>query len=476
MAYLGTVADSLMPPHQMRLVQNMDVDQIGFLVRTQGYQTAGSGTITGGEASTVITAHWHNPQTSANRRLVIFENVSGTANMEAFYLTGNMIGGGWTNKNLDFTAGVRVRAATFLGYLFAVNGTDTPKSWTGATGDSWGATNLTSVPNGHIVEPFRQQLYIVNTDTDTVNFSTIPTAGAITWPATNNFVVNPNDGSQIAAVRRLNNELIIAKRRFMYRYNGKALDNDPVLPYGAYSQEATVVFNGAFYFYDPNRRAIFAYAGGYPENISRPVAPFLKALTPTTNVYFREGLEFIEMVIPGTTTMADGTGLTFTNLALRYYPELQNWCVRTTPDALAAFTPYEESSERFYLGVNTSNTAYAMERSNLFNATAISFVVETPWYSVGNNPRVLGKLTDFAVFVENSGMLSAQYKTDLDDQWREIGQARKFVTEWAGINASFHRIKFRFTGNSGAAATVFDGFEMNFLFEGLEPDSETLNT
>lgn len=472
MAYEGTVADSLMPLHQMRYIQNMDTNQIGFLVGTKGYQQAGSGSI-GGGSSTVATAFWHVPVTSANQRLIVFENNSGATNMEAYYLTGSMIGGGWTNKALTFTAGVRVRAATFLGYVFAVNGTDSPKSWTGATGAAWGTTNLASAPNGHIVLQFRQQLYIINTDTDTVNFSSIPTAGAITWPAANNFVVNPNDGSQITAARVVNSEMVILKRRVMYRYNGSSLDSDPLLQYGTVSQESTIVYNGALFFYDPNRNAIFSYAGGYPENISRPIAPFLKAITPSTNVYFREGYDFVEMIIPGTITLENGTS--FTNLALRYFPELQTWCVRVTPIAFVASTPFEESAERFYLGVGSNNTAYAMERSNKFDTTPISYLVESRWYSVGDNPRVRARLAALAMIIDNAKSFSCQYKTNLDDQWQTLGTAKGYVTELPGVNADFNRIKLRFSGFSEHTPVVFDGFIMDMLYEGEESDSESLN-
>ena len=154
MADSSAVADSLMPSRQMRLVKNMDTDRVGYLVRRNGYSRLGSAQVVADKA--LLGLHHHTPTTAANNQIVAFCNQSNDSTAEAYYLSGST----WTNKALGFTASTKIRAVSFLGLIMAANGTDSPKSWDGSAGGSWGTTSLVSAPTGSLIETYKQQMIL----------------------------------------------------------------------------------------------------------------------------------------------------------------------------------------------------------------------------------------------------------------------------------------------------------------------------
>lgn len=466
MADYDSVADSMMPSTQMRLIVNMNEDRLGHLERRLGCVRLGSAEVIAG--NTMLGLHNHISSTAANSQIVAFINQANDTTAEAYYLSGST----WTNKALSFTADTKIRAVTFLNLIMAVNGTDAPKSWTGAAAAAWGTTSLVTAPTGSLIETYKQQVYIADTATDTVYFSSIPTGGAITWTtATDNFILNPNDGSSITALKRYAQELLIFKDDYLYRYNAVSTDADPIILYGTPVQEAVTVAAGVCWFYDANRSNIYGYAGGYPDPIGYPVQAFLKAI-PTSNftsVSMRGDDNHIELYIGDVTV----NNIAFTNVALRYRISSQTWTVRSYAHDFEQFKQYDDGTDLWVLGGTDDGHVLKMDSGNLDLTTDISYELETPWYTIGGNPALEFKLATFSAFVERaSGDLMVQYRTDEDETWQAIGNCRKYVSSWSGINAGFHRIKFRFTGRSATDPVIFDGFSMLIpLLEGVEKGS-----
>lgn len=469
MADQSVVADAMMPTTQLRRITNMDTDAIGVLTRRNGYSRLGSAQVIA--ANQILGLHYHVSTVSANTQMVAFVNQASDATAEAYYLSGST----WTNKALSFAANTKVRAITFLNLIMAVNGTTAPASWTGASGDAWGTTSLVSAPTGSLIESFRQQVYIGDPLTDTVYFSSIPSAGAITWnTADDNFRVNPNDGSRMTALKRYAQELLIFKKDYLYRFNGNATDPDPVLLYGTPSQEAVTVTSGGCYFFDANRRNFYVYAGGYPTPIGKPVRSFIQAI-PTSayaSVAAYSDDDHVEWFIGSVTV----DGIAFVNVGLRYTISTQTWVIRSYAHAFSVFAPYDDGTTLYVLGGTTEGSVVKMNTGNDDLTTPISYDLETQWYTVGGNPALLLRMAGFSAFVENAGSLQVQYKTDMKNDWTPLGACRGYVTSWSGLNADFHRVKFRFTGYSSADPTVFEGFALLLpLLEGLEKESMVFN-
>lgn len=460
MNYHGTIADSLMPNTQFRLLLNIDNDNIGFPTRRNGYARIGSAAVNG--TNPILGLIHHTPTTSANNQLVAFTNYTTVA--DSYYLSGTT----WTRKSLSFTASTKVRCVTFLDYLIAVNGVDNPKSWTGAAADAWGTTNLTSAPVGSFIETFRQQVYIGNTSTDKIQWSSIPTGGVITWPASgNDFLCNPNDGSRLTGMKRYGNELLIGKGNFIYRFNGSSIDPDPVIKNGFASQESIAVTPDTLWFFDGGAQGMFGYAGGYPTWISKAIDPFIKAI-PTSyhsSVSATSDNDHVEWFI-GSVTI---NGLTFTNCSARYTISTQLWSIRTYANSFNVFADYDDGTSKLRVGGTTVSDVVKMNTGNSDLGTGIDFRLETPWYIIGNNPAVLFKLSQFSTFIENSSSVQVSFKTDIDNTWRNIGTCRSFVNTWSGLNSNFHRIAFRFVGYSDADPMIFDGFSiLSSALEGID--------
>lgn len=454
------VADSMMPLSQVRLAYNLDTETIGFLKRRSGYSRLGSAAVV--TDSDILGLHHH---VGTNSQVVSFATNGST--MESYYLSGTT----WINKALGFAPDTRVHTVSFLDYVFAVNGTSNPRSWSGDASSSWGTNNLSSAPTGSLIALYKQQLYIGSTSTDQINFSSVPTSSAITWSASDNFILNPNDSSNLTAFVPFAQELIFWKDDYFYRYNASAVSAEPIMNYGTPSQESVLVEQGICWFYDANRRAIFAYAGGSPTLISQPVVSFVQAVPSgsATSVIGRSSNDTIEFFLGNLTV----NSVAFSNVAVRMHIPTQTWSIRSYANTFTAFAKYDDGTDRQFLGGTSVGDVVKMDSGNQDLSTDIEYRLETQWYSLGNNPAVLFRLGAFGVFVENAGSLSVQYKTDIDNTWRPIGSARGFVTSWDGINADFHKIKFRFVGVSSSDSVIFDGFSILApVLQGVETDTE----
>ena len=456
----SVLADPMMNPRQMRLIKNMDTDSMGFLTGRKGYTQLGDVVVSG---KTGLGLHHH---IGTNSQIVAFSNDAGDTAAESYYLSG----GTWTNKALGFTAGKKIRTVTFLDLLMAVNDTDSPKSWTGAAGDAWGTTSLVSAPTGSLIETYKQQVYIGNTTTDQVNFSSVPSAGAVTWAAADNFIANPNDGSNLTGLKRYAQQLLVFKEDYVYRFNGRSLDPDPVIFYGASSQEAILVAGSVCWFYDGKRNALLAYVGGYPNTVSKPIRPFLEAVPTSSHgdVKLRGDNDHVEAFI-GDVTVGS---LPFVNVSCRYVISTQTWVVRSYADSFSIFTDYDDGSTVFNLGFDNTGEVQKMDTGNTDDGAAIEYDVETAWLVLGGNPTNEFTLAAFSAFADFPQGLNVFFKTERDSTWRTIGAMRQYMTSWSGINESFHKIKFRFTGITSASQTIFEGYCLTVpLLEGMEIDT-----
>jgi len=447
-------SDALMSKEQMRLIVNMDTDAIGFLTGRNGYSRVGSAAVSAGNAGQGLLHH-----IGTTSQLMAF------VNNEAYQLVGST----WTNVPLGFSGGAKIRSLSFLDRIYAMNGTNTPRSYSGS--GSWGDTNLASAPTGSLCETYKQQMFIGNETSDRIDFSSVPdsTGTTITWPSGNNFLLNPNDGGDLTAIKRYGKEILFFKDNYTYRFNGRSADADPVIKHGTPSQETVVVTTGICFFYNHLLNAVLAYAGGYPTIISKPVRQFLKAI-PTSawgNLALRADDDHVELFMGDLTV----DNLTFANMSCRFTISTQTWVLRSYANEFRVFADYNDGTDLWNLGFTSVGDVVYMDNGNDDLGTAIAYDLQTPWLVLGNNPAVAQVLGGFAVFVENSRALTVFYQTDIDRTWRPIGTTSKLTESFTGINAKYHRIRFRFTGNNAAEPAIFAGYSMLIpVIEGIEKE------
>ena len=206
--------------------------------------------------------------------------------------------------------------------------------------------------------------------------------------------------------------------------------------------------------------------------VSKPVRSFLKAIPTSSleNVCLWGDEDHVEAHVGDVTV----DGVAFANVSVRYVISSQTWVVRSYAKEFRVFADYDDGTSFYHLGFTTDGNVVEMDTGNDDMGTNIAYDIQTAWIVLGGNPALEQKLAGFAAFMENARSMSVFFQTDMDRTWRPIGQVAKFVNSWSGINAAFHKIRFRFTGTSSGEPAIFDGFSMlTPLIEGVEKSSDS---
>lgn len=324
--------------NECELAVNYVLDRVGALQRRGGYDTRFLA-----EANKPINGMFAFYDASASTwRTVAVVNNSGDTNGVIKYLSGV-----WTDGKTNDTASKRTYFAAFVDNIFRTNGADVVAAST--TGQTWvtSATPSTLVPatiTPKFCKVFQDRLYLAN-DTQAagkssrVYFSSLPSAGAITWDTTNDYLdVNPDDGDVITGLENNGNRLLIFKSRAMYRWQFGQVEADRIIGVGTDSQDSIATnFDVGITFF-ANRNGVYAYSGGRPRLISRKIQPYINAVSNWTTVYGICDKDHYYLAVGDITVnkqvgydssqnqVAVG-GRTFTNVVLCYHIALDAWTI-----------------------------------------------------------------------------------------------------------------------------------------------------
>ena len=109
----------------------------------------------------------------------------------------------------------------------------------------------------------------------------------------------------------------------------------------------------------------------------------------------------------------------------------------------------------------TSDTTYAD------NSVPIPYWFITKWYDFGNSAE-RKKIQRMVAVCEKQQGLKIYYQTDENDHWIELGQARKYMTDFDQLNIRFHRIRFKVRGISSSEPFIFREFQIvDYQNEGI---------
>lgn len=454
-------SDSLTPPNVMRLVQNMDTDVLGSLRVRKGTTAIGSQAQDGKNCLGIF--QFKDSGSGANSQQVVAMNNSGDTQATLKYNNA----GTWTNitGGTTFTAGAKFRFATFADYLFIVNSAfDAVKSWAG-TG-SLGTTNLTSVPVGKYINVFKSRLYIAATSAnpDRVYFSSVQTAGAITWDTTYDYLdINPSDGMNITALANNGTLLLIFKERAMYRWNGSSTDANLVVDVGTTSQESVATRTGRTYFYNPN--GFYVTDGGYPVCISLPIQRWIDAIPAA----YYDDVSAVTDNDHYYASVGDLTvdGIAYSNVVLSYAFASQHWTVRTYPEEFRGFANYVDSSGNYkIMAGNDDGDVQDFDLGDDDDGTPISYRVRTKKMDFGSY-AYKKKFSDVFMFGEK--LPGAKMFVQSDDN--SLAPVALGLVGWfrrvLGLKKSARYFVFEVGGFSSDGQGLFEGFEITDLtFDG----------
>lgn len=274
---------------EMELIINRNLDKVGSLTKRKGYDVFASQPVDNKRMHGLF--QYINISIPAETTQVIVGNNAGNTQSVIYY---NNSGTWASSKNDDtavaaFTNFNRTRFATFLDYLFRVNGQDVMASSVDVNGGTWGTTNCLTTILPAFIGIFQDRIYVANDkraaadmNGSRVYFSSLPDgAGAVTWtPADNWFAVNPDDGDEITALENNGNKLLIFKNRSLYRWSWGIVEPDRLIGVGTASQESvkTNLDLGITFFASQNGKGIYAYTGRKPRLISRKIQPIFDAI------------------------------------------------------------------------------------------------------------------------------------------------------------------------------------------------------
>jgi len=340
------VAQNLLPPNSARRIVNMDADeQIGALTTRLGTGIVGSTLVSN---KSILGIHNHTPAQGTSK-LFASVNDSGDANSDIH----DVIAGSISNAN--DTASLQTHFLTYLGETLRLNGTDAVKAWNGS---SWittgGAFDLGDMPSGHkYAEEFLSRVYLAGktTEPNRIEFSNVPTSGAIVWDSPVDYIeVEAEDnGGNIMTLNKVPNNLIVVKERSLHRWNFYNAFPEQLIDIGTPSSRSVVRGHGLVAFFSASSddsTGFYLTNGNRPMPIShdrvRSVKKIVDAISSSNYSSIAGwGTDRVFGWSVGDITL-DGT--TYENAVLRWNRVLDQWTLRTYPFKFTCFAPYTASN------------------------------------------------------------------------------------------------------------------------------------
>lgn len=388
---------SLTPPNSVELAFNLDGDEeIGSLVSRHGRDIVGSQLV---DNMTILGLHQHiDVDTAANNILFATLNASGgaTSTIRNVATGSNVVTG--------LTANTKMRFLTFLGETLAINGVDAERSWNGS---SWittgGAFDLGDFPGSNacnLAVEFLDRVYAAATGTTRVHFSTIATAGAISWAGDFLDIEPENAGGGLTALAKVPNYVLFFKERALSRFNGSSAFPEALVQIGAPSQEAVVTGGGLCAFFsnsNENDRGFFITDGRRPISIShdapRQIKKWIDAI-PTANDSTIAGWA-TDRVFAWSVGDLTVDGEAYTNVVLRYNYKLKQWSVRSYPSEFKVFARYITGGVNTIVGGDDDGTIYRLDKIGKHvddTSTTIKWKMRTQHNNFATN--ILKEITD----------------------------------------------------------------------------------
>lgn len=454
------VNDFLIPGNSVSECQNFLFDEIvGSAIVRKGTQVLG-GSVSSG--NTCLGTYDYVSGNTFNRIVAVYR---GTTNATLY-----SYGGTWTATSLNtLTNTSRVRFANLGNYLFLVNGTQPMQSSTDTT--TWGTTNCfpTSVGNPSLVIRAKERLLVAGIQSypDRIYFSSIvdmTTNPFITWntnSVTGDWIdVNPDDGDNITAWEQTSNQVIVFKKRAMYRLNviAKAVDVENIFNVGATKQEAVTRCQGQIYFF--SGRDIRRTDGGYPEQISRLAVQDIIDSIPLTqwdDVHVFSD-EYNVYVSCGDVTVGEKI---YRNCVLKFSTRDESWSIHSYGNKFEYGVQFAVGSSMKLCASDTSGNIQMLNTGNDDNGKEIFYSLETQNIECGNLAHKKVISDKMVVFMIDGASTSLYYSIDNGDWKRIPEQMKERVTIVPSLNINgFREVRFRIQGNTKTMRPVFEGLQI----------------
>lgn len=486
----NTALSPFLQPDNSLYVQNGAVTsyKLGAIYKDPGYFRVANAAVQAGNS---ILGLFDFRQVPGTVRTLAVVNDSTDADMELWYDNA----GTWTEITAAQTAwtGVvsyNVEMESFIAYCFFVGHSGTNflpvGSLTGTTFST--ATNVTGMAQGKFVKRYRDRLYVANSRLGGTSYpfrfyySSVPSAGAITWTSTD---FEDVDYSEEITGLSVNWDMLIIFTKFRaYFYNQ---DQKKQLWEVGCSAHRTIKNFGPYMFFANNDGLWVSQGGGFPQNISGEMIDFFRNTNPDN--WFSELID--EEYYIYFAASATVNGVTYTNVMGTYNIPTRSWRWRELANNMTIFAKKQNTTtnqDRLYMGdtgglvwdkSKYSDSTVASSDSELTLGTEVTPIhagIETKPYFM-DDPKTIKRLKSVSVYAERAMGVQVKYRV-LDNNTRGVtpylplGQLTKYINHFEGRNTEFNLIQFEFTEYSTNPYFSIFGIEIDFEVVGEPPVSK----
>jgi len=340
------VSPFLMADNDLEVADNINVTyRLGAILKRLGYAQVGGAL----DAKPITGLHNFRQSSSVQKILATCNNSAGTNLTLQWNNSGTwediVLSSAW-----DGYEDATVEMEDFLGHCFFVGYDSTDGAWlpvASLTGTTFSTSaNVTSMPQAKYIKRYRDRLYIANCyETSArpyrVYYSSVPTAGAITWTVATDFI-DVDYSEAITGLGSNWDRLMIFTEYSAYMYDQSTKKN--VWDVGC-SNHRTIKNSGAYMMW-ANRDGVWVSTGGRPENIAGKMMDFIKFGTPSD--FFAEVIDEEYHLHVGDVTV---DGVDYTNCSIIYNIPSSTWRWAEYSDQPTVFAFYNDSGDdRLYMG------------------------------------------------------------------------------------------------------------------------------
>ena len=366
--------------------------ELGALLKDTGYKIVDAQI----QANKSITGLFNFIQSAATQKMLATIDDATSDDTQLFYKTQ---AGAWTEIGAAETAwanfaGINVEMESFIGYCFFVGygATDGFLPVGSLVGTTFSTTDqVTSMPQAKYIKRYRDRLYLANCSISgtaypyRVYFSTVPSAGSITWTVATNFF-DVDFSEEITGIASAFDRLSVFTQKKTYFYDQS--QKKEVFSVGC-SNNRTIQTHSAYLIWC-SLDGVWMSTGGQPQNISGKVKKYIKAANPLN--FFSALVDEEYYLYIGDVTV---DGVSYTNVLLTYNIPTNTWRAREIYSELTIMASFQHSSTgmRLYMG---DAAGYVWEKSKYTDSTIIG---SDEWVSAGSTGQPIASYVEFAPFV-----------------------------------------------------------------------------
>lgn len=329
---ITSINESIRPRNSVALGLNFDFDtELGSAVTRLGTFIVGGQMVDG---KTVKGLHQH--RGSTNKLLAAINDTDD--------LTGVIFDAGTgAVEQTGLTPSKKTRFLTYLGETLVLNGADAERAWNEAawitTGGAFDLANIPGANKCNLVAEFLDRVYLAGdtTQPSRLYYSTVPSAGAVTWTPDYVDVEAEDGGGEITALSKVPGYILVFKQRTLHRWNFVSAFPESLVNIGTPSQESVVSHAGICAFFSASSRdsvGFYVTNGGRPVPIShlktKNIQKWVRAINPSNYndiVGWGDETHFCWSI--GNVTV---DAQVYKNVVVRWSVHTGEWTVRSYPN------------------------------------------------------------------------------------------------------------------------------------------------